>query len=75
MNKKIVRADILLGLTACIWGFAFTAQRVGAEYIGPFTYNSIRFLLGGLVLLPLIAFRRKKNSGTVSPFILPSIIT
>ncbi|MDR1147678.1 MAG: DMT family transporter [Spirochaetaceae bacterium] len=75
MNKKIVRADILLGLTACIWGFAFTAQRVGAEYIGPFTYNSIRFLLGGLVLLPLIAFRRKKNRGVVSPFILPSIIT
>jgi drug/metabolite transporter (DMT)-like permease len=75
MYKKIVRADILLGLTACIWGFAFTAQRVGADYIGPFTYNSIRFLLGGLVLLPLIAFRKNRNRKAVSPFILPSIIT
>ncbi|MDR0409846.1 MAG: DMT family transporter [Spirochaetaceae bacterium] len=61
MNKKIVRADILLALTACIWGFAFAAQRMSLDYIGPFTYNSVRFLLGSFVLLPLIFFRAKRN--------------
>lgn len=37
-----------------IWGFAFVAQRVGAQYIGAFTFNGIRFMLGGLSLIPVI---------------------
>ena len=45
-------------LTATIWGFAFVAQRVGMDFVGPFAFNGIRFALGGLVLLPLIARRR-----------------
>lgn len=61
MNKVAIRADILLGLTACIWGFAFTAQRAGMSYIGPFTFNGIRFLLGGAALVPLILFNDKKS--------------
>ena len=39
-----------------IWGVAFVAQSAGMEYLGPFTYNGIRSVLGGLVLLPCIAF-------------------
>jgi drug/metabolite transporter (DMT)-like permease len=65
MNKKTLKAYILLGLTACIWGFAFTAQRVGMYYIGPFTFNSLRFLLGGAMLIPLILFRCKKGQESV----------
>ncbi|MDR2660416.1 MAG: DMT family transporter [Spirochaetaceae bacterium] len=65
MNKKIVGADILLGLTACIWGFAFVAQRVSMDYIGPFTYNSIRYLIGGFLLIPLAALSRKKSGGNI----------
>ena len=49
-----------MGLTACIWGFAFTAQRAGMSYIGPFTFNGIRFLLGGAALVPLLLFNGKK---------------
>ncbi|MDR1362566.1 MAG: DMT family transporter [Spirochaetaceae bacterium] len=75
MDKKIVRADILLGLTACIWGFAFTAQRVSMDYIGPFTYNGIRFLLGGFILLPLIALRGEKSGSAAKFSIFPPIIT
>jgi drug/metabolite transporter (DMT)-like permease len=60
MNKRALRSDLLLLLTACIWGFAFAAQRKGMNYMGPFTYNGIRFLLGSLSLLPLILFRRRK---------------
>lgn len=47
-------AIIMLWLTAAIWGFAFVAQRAGMEFIGPFTYNGIRFLLGSISLIPLI---------------------
>jgi drug/metabolite transporter (DMT)-like permease len=62
MNKRALRADILLLLTSCIWGFAFVAQRTGMEYVGPFTFNGIRFLLGSFSLLPLIFFLRRKGA-------------
>ena len=48
------RADALLLLTALIWGFAFVAQRLGMEHIGPFYFNGVRFFLGTLTLLPFV---------------------
>ncbi len=51
-------SDLLLLLTAIIWGFAFVAQKAGMEFTGPFTFNACRFLLGGLLLIPL-AFAQK----------------
>jgi drug/metabolite transporter (DMT)-like permease len=62
MNKRIFRADILLLLTAAVWGFGFVAQRSGMQYVGPFTYNGVRFILASLSLLPLIAWRTRKNN-------------
>jgi len=62
MNKTAIRADLLLLLTAIIWGFAFVAQRVGINYVGPFTFNAIRFALGSISLLPLIMYARKHKS-------------
>lgn len=53
--KRQTRGSLMLLLTAMIWGAAFVAQSEGAQYIGPFTMQFIRFLLAGLVLLPLIA--------------------
>lgn len=47
------QADLLLLLVALIWGFGFVAQRVGMEHLGPYAFNGIRFILGGLCLLPL----------------------
>lgn len=61
MNKRIFRADILLLITAAVWGFGFVAQRSGMLYVGPFTYNSIRFFLASLSLLPLIAQRNSRQ--------------
>ena len=60
MNKKALRADILLLLTAGIWGFGFVAQHSGMEYVGPFAFNGIRFLLGSISLVPLILFRQRR---------------
>ncbi len=55
------RADLLLLLTAFIWGSAFVAQRAGMEHMGPFIFNGIRFALGALTLLPVIWYRKKKG--------------
>lgn len=54
MNKLQIRNTILLFLTALIWGIAFVAQSVGMDYVGPFTFNCVRCLLGGFVLIPCI---------------------
>ena len=63
MKKGNLRSSALLLLTACIWGVAFVAQSVGMEYVGPFTFNFVRSILGGLVLIPCIFFlnRGEKN--------------
>ena len=64
MNKRVLGADVLLLLTAAIWGFGFVAQRSGMQYVGPFAFNGIRFLLGSLSLLPLIAYRSRNGQRT-----------
>ena len=53
-KQSAITADLLLLLVALIWGFGFVAQRAGMEHIGPYAFNGIRFLLGGLCLLPLV---------------------
>lgn len=60
MKKAELKSAGLLFLAAFIWGIAFVAQSVGMEYVGPLTFNGSRFLLGGTVLLPLIAYRKQK---------------
>ena len=50
------RSNLLLTLAAVIWGLAFVAQRVGMEYVGPFTFNGVRFALGALSLAPLLLY-------------------
>ena len=53
MKSPTLKSDALLLLTATIWGFAFVAQRVGMDFVGPFAFNGIRFALGSLVLVPI----------------------
>ncbi|QAT40987.1 DMT family transporter [Clostridium sp. JN-9] len=79
MNNKRLRANFLLLLTAAIWGFAFTAQRVGSQYVGAFTFNGIRFALGSISLIPLIIYFNKKNKSnntkqSAKNTILPGIL-
>lgn len=58
---KKIKSTVLLFLTAIIWGFAFVAQRVGAEHLGAFSFNGIRFLLGSLSLIPVILIFEKEE--------------
>ena len=60
MKLALLKSEALLLLVAIIWGFAFVAQRAGMDFVGPFTFNAVRFALGGLVLLPFI---RKPGPG------------
>ena len=50
-----MKNNAMLLLTALIWGCAFVAQSVGMDYVGPFTFNAVRSLIGAVVLLPVIA--------------------
>jgi drug/metabolite transporter (DMT)-like permease len=61
LNNKRLRANMLLLLTAAIWGFAFVSQRIGSQYVGTFTFNGIRFALGSISLIPLIVYFDKKK--------------
>ena len=55
-----MKSNLLLLFTAVIWGFAFVAQRAGMEFLGPFTFNTARFTLGSLSLIPLLIINRNK---------------
>lgn len=56
MKKAEWKSPALLFLTAVVWGVAFVAQSVGMDYVGPFTFNCIRCLIGAVVLVPCIWF-------------------
>lgn len=71
MNKLQIRNSLLLLLTAAIWGVAFVAQSVGMDYVGPLTFNCVRSLLGGAVLIPCIWFLDKLPSSTAGNQIDP----
>ena len=61
MKAKEWKSSLMLLLTAAIWGVAFVAQSVGMDYIGPFTFNAIRSLVGGPVLIPCIWLLNRKK--------------
>ncbi len=77
---KHLRGNIMLVITALIWGTAFVAQRVGMDYIGPYTFLCVRSLIGGIFLIPcmffLKRFRNKKeitNYGNFKELVLGGI--
>lgn len=55
MKNIKLRNSFLLLLTAFIWGIAFSAQSAGGEAAGPYTFNCIRMILGGIALLPVVS--------------------
>ena len=56
MKKTNLKSAALLSLTAIIWGVAFVAQSEGMNYVGAFTFNFVRSMIGSIVLLPCISF-------------------
>ena len=60
-------ANTLLLITAAIWGLGFVAQVLGMNYLEPFAFIGIRFLLGAASLLPLVVFFHHRKWLPVSP--------
>lgn len=52
----------ILALTAFIWGTSFVSQRIGMNYLEPFTFNGVRSIIGGLTLIPFILFFRSNEN-------------
>lgn len=63
--KNFWRGQFPLLLATLFWGFAFITQTTAMDFVGPFTFQVARQLLGFLVLLPVIAFRAKRDPATV----------
>jgi drug/metabolite transporter (DMT)-like permease len=69
MHNKAIQANVLMLLAASIWGFAFVAQRVGMETMGPHWFNSLRFFIGVVALTPVVIWlsRHKSKSADQGP--------
>lgn len=52
-DKERILADLAMLLAAIIWGGGFVAQRQATDHLDFFAYNALRFLLAGVVILPL----------------------
>lgn len=66
MNLQKTKGNLLLLLTTLIWGATFVAQDKAMLYIGPYTFQTVRSLVGAAVLVPVILFfgaRRKRQEG------------
>lgn len=63
VKGKSIRGSIMLVCAAMIWGSAFVAQSIGLDYMKPLTFNTVRCIIGGIVLLPVVAVFEKKKNG------------
>jgi drug/metabolite transporter (DMT)-like permease len=68
MPNHALRADLLMLLTALIWGTGFVAQTAGMDHIGPYLFSGLRFALGSLCLVPLI-LRNAKTARVPEPLL------
>lgn len=61
MSKRM-RANLLLLVTAIIWGMSIVAQRVAMDDIGPFTFTGLRLVLGAIAVLPVVLLGEKPDA-------------
>lgn len=61
MKKTFNKGNIFLILASLVWGFGLVSQRLGLEYLGPLGFTTIRCILGGLSMIPLVKYIEKKE--------------
>lgn len=66
MNKKL-RANLLLLLTAAVWGASFVSQVSGMEYVGPITFQGIRLMFSAIVLIPVVLVMNRGKGSLFAP--------
>lgn len=67
-----IQANLVLLLTAAIWGAAFVSQNLAMNSMGPLWFVGIRFLIGFLVVLP---FAIRENGRAKTPLNARSIMS
>ncbi len=60
-EKALYTGYAMMLLTALIWGFAFVAQKSSMEVMGPFTFNTSRFILGASCLVLIFPLFKSRN--------------
>ena len=77
MNSKHFLSTLCLIVASIIWGTAFVAQTTGMEFIGPLTFTNMRFLIGGLIVLPFVfnEINKIKNLKNKKKFIFVVLLT
>lgn len=65
MSRSV--AALLLLLCTMLWGFAFIAQKSAMDSMGPLTFAGVRYLLGGIIILPLALMERRRSAQPLSP--------
>ncbi len=60
MSKQL-KGSLSIILATVIWGSTFVAQSVGVDYVGPFTFLSIRCFLAVFALLLVLFLRNRKD--------------
>ncbi len=64
--KSDLKGSIMLVIATVIWGTAFVFQEEAAEFVGPFTLNCFRSIVGAIVLIPVALMLKRlrvKKSG------------
>jgi drug/metabolite transporter (DMT)-like permease len=61
LDRKKTYGEILLFIVAILWGSCFTFQKEGMNFYGPFTLGAFRYMLGGMILIPVIVIISKTN--------------
>ncbi len=62
MSRDVLKGECILIIVSLLWGSSFLFQKKGMDYVGPFTLGACRFLLGALILLPIVIISSKKKS-------------
>lgn len=67
--KMPLKNSLILLAAATIWGTAFVAQSAGMDYMGPLTFNGLRYFLGAAVLSPFLLLKRfgSRRAGHADP--------
>lgn len=67
MKQNKLLGNSFLLLAATIWGSAFVAQRVGMDYVGPLTFNAVRFWMAAAFLVPVTFLSGKWERRVADP--------
>ena len=59
IRKSDFKGDLFLIIAAFIYGSGLVAQKAGMEYLGPFGFTAIRFLIGAVILVPVTIYARR----------------